>query len=324
MAEKSFPFNAVEVEVEGVLTPDRVYNAEDFARYFAQFISNGVYPNPSSGLQVLADGSMVVTVQPGSAYATGYSYVLTEPLQISINTADAAYNRKDSIVVRLDLTEREMKIVYRPGTPASNPQAPAPTRTADIFDLQLAVVTVRSNTSTILPADVLDTRMNGNVCGIVSSVVESVDTTELFEQYEAYLNQKITEWNATQAQQAQDWENQMDNQQGEFDELTGTINAWYNSVKVDITLLQTFNFDNLAELKGCSKSTTFNPDGSISESIVKTVGGANVATRETVFNADGSITVTTTVYDDDGQTVMKQATVTTVFNADGSISEVIA
>lgn len=319
MAEKSFPFNAV--EVEGI--PDRMYNAEDFARYFAQFIGNGVYPNPSSGLQVLADGSMVVTVQPGSAYANGYSYVLTEPLQISINTADAAYNRKDSIVVRLDLTEREMKVMYRPGTPASNPQAPAPTRTADIFDLQLAVVTVRANTSTIWPLDVLDTRMNGNVCGIVSAVVDSVDTTELFEQYEAYLNQKITEWNATQAQQAQDWENQMDNQQREFDELTGTIEAWYNSVRVDITLLQSFSFDNLAELKGCTRSTVFNSDGSIFESIVKTYSGANVATRETVFNPDGSITMTTTVYDDDGQTILKQATVTTVFNADGSISEVI-
>ena len=312
MAEKSFPFNAV--EVDGV--PDRVYNAEDFARYFAQFIGNGVYPNPSSGLQVLADGSMVVTVQPGSAFANGYSYVLTEPMQISINIADAAYNRKDSIVVRLDLTEREMKIVYRPGTPASNPQAPAPTRTADIFDLQLAVVTVRANTSSILPSDVLDTRLDGNVCGIVSAVVDSVDTTELFNQYEDYLNQKIAEWDATKAQQQADWQEMFDNNLAE-------IEGWYNSVKTDITLLQSFSFDNLAELKGCSKSTVFNSDGSIFESIVKTYSGANVATRETVFNPDGSITVTTTVYDDDGQTILKQATVTTVFNADGSISEVI-
>ncbi|WP_051688308.1 hypothetical protein [Desulfofalx alkaliphila] len=310
--EKSFPFNAV--EVDGV--PDRMYNAEDFARYFAQFISNGVYPNPSSGLQVQADGSMVVTVQPGSAYATGYGYVLTDPMQVSINTPDAAHNRKDSIVVRLDLTDRSMKLLYRPGTPATNPQAPAVVRTADIFDLQLAVVTVRSNTTSILPADVLDTRMNGNVCGIVSAVVDSVDTTTLFNQYENYLNQKMAEWDATKQQQESDWQEM-------FDSNLTEITAWYNSVKTDITLLQSFSFDNLAELKGCSKSTVFNPNGSISENIVKTVGGAKVADRVTVFNQDGSITVTTTAYEDDGQTVMKEATVTTEFNPDGSISEVV-
>lgn len=84
----------------------------------------------------------------------------------------------------------------------------------------------------------------------------------------------------------------------------------------------TFSFDNLAELKGCTKSTTFNADGSISEHIVETAGGANVATRETVFNPDDSITVTTTVYDDDGTTILKQATVTTTFDGD-VISEVI-
>ena len=81
--------------------------------------------------------------------------------------------------------------------------------------------------------------------------------------------------------------------------------------------------DNMVELKGCSKTTVFNQDGSISESIIKTVGGANVVERETVFNPDGSITVTTTVYDDDGVTVLKQAEVTTEFNSDGSITEVI-
>lgn len=316
--EKSFPFNAV--EVDGV--PDRMYNAEDFARYFKQFIGNGVYPNPSSGLQVQADGGMVVTVQPGSAYATGYGYVLTEPLQISINVADAAYNRKDSIVVRLDLTERDMRIMYLAGTPSSSPQVPELKRTADIFDLQLAVVTVRANTSGILPTDVLDTRMNGNVCGIVSAVVDSVDTTDLFNQYENYLNQKIAEWNATQQQQAEDWQDQMGEQASIFQGQVTEITAWYNSVKTDITLLQSFSFDNLAELKGCSKTTVFNQDGSISESIIKTVGGAKVADRDTVFNANGSITVTTTVYEDNGQTVMKQATVTTEFDGD-IISEVV-
>lgn len=308
MAENSFPFDAVEVEGE----LDRLYSAGDFARYFAQFIGNGVYPNPSNGLQVTVKNGLVVTVCAGSAFANGYAYVLTEDMDVAINAADAAYNRKDIIVARLDLTERDFKIIYRPGTPGANPQPPAVVRTSDIYDLQLAQITVRAGTQSILPADILDTRMNGGVCGIVSAVVDTVDTTALFNQYEAYLNQKIAEWNATQAQQ-----------QAEFDAQMTEIEDWYNSVKVDIALLRSFDFDNLAELKGCTKSTIFNANGSISESIIKTAGGSNVASRTTVFNANGSITVTTTVYDEDGTTVLKTVAITTTFNADGSISEVI-
>ena len=35
------------------------------------------------------------------------------------------------------------------------------------------------------------------------------------------------------------------------------IENWYTEVKVDITKLQSFDFDNLAELKGTTKKTSF-------------------------------------------------------------------
>ena len=34
---------------------DRTYKAEDWAEYFASFIGNGVFPVPSTGLQVVAN-----------------------------------------------------------------------------------------------------------------------------------------------------------------------------------------------------------------------------------------------------------------------------
>lgn len=43
---------------------DRRYAAEDWAAYFASFIGNGVFPNPSTGLQVMEDEGMRVAVQP--------------------------------------------------------------------------------------------------------------------------------------------------------------------------------------------------------------------------------------------------------------------
>ena len=37
---------------------DRKYTSTFFAEYFASFIGNGIFPNPSTNLQVLADTGM--------------------------------------------------------------------------------------------------------------------------------------------------------------------------------------------------------------------------------------------------------------------------
>ena len=62
--EKSSFFNSV--------SGDRVYRAEEWAEYFASFIGNGVFPVPSSGLQVVAGSGMAVTVKTGKAWINGY------------------------------------------------------------------------------------------------------------------------------------------------------------------------------------------------------------------------------------------------------------
>ena len=51
---------------------DRAEEASFFAEYFADFIGNGVYPNPSTGMQVVATGGMSVQVQTGSCFIKGY------------------------------------------------------------------------------------------------------------------------------------------------------------------------------------------------------------------------------------------------------------
>ena len=48
------PFNSVD--------HDRRYKAEDWAWYFSTFISNGVFPAPSDGLQVVAGDGMTIGV----------------------------------------------------------------------------------------------------------------------------------------------------------------------------------------------------------------------------------------------------------------------
>ena len=62
MAEYSGFFNANETQ-SGVY--DRVYNAEDFAKYFALFVGNGVFINPANQLKVVPKTGLTVTVKAG-------------------------------------------------------------------------------------------------------------------------------------------------------------------------------------------------------------------------------------------------------------------
>lgn len=74
--EKSSFFNAI-IDQNG--TPDRVYLAEDFAKYFSTFIGNGVFPNPANQLQVVAvDNNMQIRIKAGFAWINGYMYQNTD------------------------------------------------------------------------------------------------------------------------------------------------------------------------------------------------------------------------------------------------------
>lgn len=312
--EKYFPFDATEINGE----PDRVYNAADFASFFSQFIGNGIYPNPASNLQVLSlNSNMVITVKSGSAFINGYGYINTEDMLVSINTANSSYNRKDIIVVCLDLVERKITVKYKPGIASANPQEPELIRNSDVHELKLASILVRSGSQSILQSDITDVRLNKNVCGIVDNIVKSVDTTEIFNQYMDY-------WQRKKAENEQAWQEQMQSQEQRFTAQQQTIEVWYQNVLADISTLQTFDFDNASELKGAKKTTTFLSDGNIEESIVLTGSNRKIATRKTEFLSDGKIRVNIKVYKENGTSILKENTAVTTFKPNGEIEEVVS
>lgn len=317
MAEFSFPFNSVQNE-DGI--DDRVYYAEDFAKYFMDFISDGVYPNPSNGLYVESSNSnMVVTVHQGSAYISGHCYVLRdEDMQIALSMAHMSYNRKDWIVVQLNLTERWMKVLYKEGKAAANPMPPALIRNDDIYELCLAEILVKSGTQVITQAEITDKRLDSNVCGMVKALIDHVDTTVLFKQYETYLNQQIALWNNRHQQQATDWRKQMNDQQAGFHTKMSEIEGWYSSIRTDIAKVQTFDFDNLCSYPGCVVDMVKDSAGNYTETVVIEGTGVRVADRVTVKSSSGSYTETIRAYERDGTTVMKRFVITTTKQANGS------
>lgn len=177
--EKSSFFNSV--------SHDRTYRAEDWAEYFASFIGNGVFPVPSTGLQVVVDNGMNLSVKTGKAWINGYFYNNTSDLTITIGTADGQLNRIDRIVVRWDLTNRIISAEVKSSTYSASPTAPALQRDADIFELALADVYVGAGVTAITQSNITDQRLNNSLCGIVAAVVDQIDTEAFNAQLQAWF-----------------------------------------------------------------------------------------------------------------------------------------
>ena len=185
MAERYSFFNA-EVDTSG--NYDRTYLAEDIASYFASFVGNGVYANSADNLKVVPSDAMTVAVKAGKGLIKGYYYENDSELAFLLDNACGAKGRIDSVVLRLDLTNRYLRVFVKKGALATNPVAPTLTRNADVYELQLATISVPAGATAITEAQITDTRFDSAVCGVVAGVIEQIDATNLFSQYDDAFN----------------------------------------------------------------------------------------------------------------------------------------
>lgn len=149
---------------------DRSYLAEDFANYFASFITNGVFGELGDKLEVTVNSGMSIKVKSGVAWVNGYRYENDNDLTFTLENADGTLSRIDSVVVRLGITNREIKIHVKKGSLSTSPITPAITRNNDIYELQLATVRVSANTAVLTQSMITDTRNDDIVCGWVTSI----------------------------------------------------------------------------------------------------------------------------------------------------------
>ena len=123
MSEKSMFFNSIDGDV-------REYSASDFADCLSGICPDGVL----EGLEVTAANSKV-NISAGKATINGYVYVLDETKVITPNSGNA--QRFDRVVLKLDLTNRNISAICKTGT-----------STAPVLEeneLSLAIVTVQTN-----------------------------------------------------------------------------------------------------------------------------------------------------------------------------------
>lgn len=167
MAELSRFFNSV--------NGDRRYLAEEFAEYFAQFLTNGVYhTNFIPTLAVNTVGTdLNVYVEPGSALINGYMYKNTTNKVLRIEDADPVLDRIDRVVIRMNRNQEARNITAQilTGTPAQTPTPPMLTRDSYIYEISIAQVYVTKGASYIGVENITDERLDSSVCGIVKSLI---------------------------------------------------------------------------------------------------------------------------------------------------------
>lgn len=199
-------------------SPDRTYNADNVNKFFEGLVSkDGVFESISTACQVVQSTGMKVIVKAGKGSISHHWFWIDNDKSLTIDSADVILDRIDAVVVRLKPSERIVTLTVKQGELATKPVPPTLTRDGETYEIALAHIKVGKNITAIDDSMITDTRPNNEWCGWIVGIIEQMDTTTLFNQY----------------QKAQD--NFINNQSKDFnawlDESTKAFDKWFETTK---------------------------------------------------------------------------------------------
>lgn len=165
------------------INSDRTYDADSFAEWLRKFFTTGIF---NGEMQVTPSTGMTVSVAPGYANLEGKVRFFDTIQTFTLDPASGSYPRIDTIVVRSDSTNRIITTEYVKGAySGNNPVPTAPVRTGSIYEIVLAQILVGAGITAIMAEDITDTRPDDDLCGWVTSTVESVPMDQITTQMQA-------------------------------------------------------------------------------------------------------------------------------------------
>lgn len=173
---------------------DRKYNAEQMNNPYHRIVSNGVFAQPdgtaSTDLQVQAVSGMTVKVKIGEGIFADKWAKLDSDMPFTVPTAHVTNPRIDSIVVHIDNSAevRAGSIIYKQGTAAASPVAPALESGTYVKEYRLANIRVNANAISITQANITDTRA-GSDCGFITHLLKQSDITATYAQWQAQFDE---------------------------------------------------------------------------------------------------------------------------------------
>lgn len=172
------------------------YNAEDVQRWMAGKTS-GVY-GAEGNWQVAAAGGMNLTVkatdQLGGWLSNlgrhGVVFWNGADIQLTVPTADGTLPRVDRVVVSWHIPQQSSVPVVevRKGTPASNPVGPALVNDGEYAEICLAEINLAAGQTEITADNIIDTRLNTELCGLVSAGLDKYPTDGLEAEFRAWFD----------------------------------------------------------------------------------------------------------------------------------------
>lgn len=209
MAQRSGLFDSTEIveTIDGYPRGNRAETADFFAKYFSNFISNGVFANPSTNFKVMAQSGPTVVVRPGVCFINGY--MAWDTAEETHTFAVASEQQDWYFIQRMYLPDGTITKTWV----QDNSGTTLPVRTATTYDLVLAMVRLPAGAANITDSMITDYRYDNSRCGIVHAAVDHIDTTELATQ----LNRAAEEFIAAAETSLVTWQ--------------GTFDQWFNAVK---------------------------------------------------------------------------------------------
>lgn len=158
-----------------------------FRSLFHAYFTNGVFlTSGENNIEAVSKNGMTLTVKAGKCNINGVFCDIDADVDVTLDSAGSSA-RTDRIVLRLNDNEeaRSVSVVVLKG----NPNAQALTRTGAIYDLCIAEVTVGTGVTSITNANIKDTRLDTQLCGIVASTIKEFDTETLYKQIQTDLQE---------------------------------------------------------------------------------------------------------------------------------------
>lgn len=185
MAEISMFFDAEEiVDNSGNITYSPSYDASEFSDYFASFIGNGVFAQPADQLKVIAKEGLTITVKAGKAWIEGHMYKLTEDMDIAISPNVTTSAQQIKVVCVLLRNEDKVKVQVVQGA-----ESLLPVNDGTKHELVLATFNLTVGGASVTNAMITDRRPDNQYCGFVAGVVQQIQTSDLFSQYDSMFNE---------------------------------------------------------------------------------------------------------------------------------------
>lgn len=281
---------------------DRKYNARHWADYFAPLFKSGVF---NGGLHVTANDDMTVTINEGYAWIDGYAYHLTEPITKDIETASGNMNRKDNIVIRLDLTNRWIMSDVVTGTYYSGTAtAKDPEITSTVHELVIARINMAAGTTEITQDMIEDTRMNSELCGWVTGAVDQINFEQITAQFEEFFKQYQS-----------DIQTEFKNYQTEIASLETQGRTAYEDMKAEF---EAYEKEQIADFEAYVESIKDILDGNVAGNLLLLIEQCML---KTVYKTKDDGTAYLEIEDNLNMAIAGFTAKDTAFNDDGTITE---